>query len=724
MKKSFGRNLKAWALAALTVFSGASFIACDDEVDMENRYTFKGELISTYLTNNADRFSNFIYILEKAKIGRDASKSGSVLKTLSTYGAYTCFAPTNEAVEAYLQQQYEKTLAGERTGILSPYLEDLSDSMALEIAKNHIIEEDHRTTDVSEGAFPTSTMNKRITTVEWITNENGYVFPLLNNSSKIIEQDLEKENGYVQVVDAVLNPSSYNIFELLSAHPSFSVFSKALEVTGLDKTLAVFDFDPTYDWNMINAPFFSNKTGEYTPPHPDEHKQRYTLLAESDDLLADPTKNHLGMAITSYEELEQFAAEWYGNEDMGNYTSPKNPLYQFLAYHIIDRQLLYSSSTGSGGFIMENYDDGNGFKSEINMPNAYDRYDYFETALPYTMIKVTKPFKNTTQYTPYGAENSEALKQQIIINYAQDNGTRLNNPNMQHHLNVVVEKASTSKKRPGLENFDQSALNGIIYTIDRILIYNDDEMTGNVLDERMRWDVISLFPELTNNGIRWIPRDLAKGKSGGDYVCIPEGFSTRLKKNNVKTNIFYMRPHATTASSYSVYMGDALEVSGKYDFQYRIPHVPTGNYEIRFGFNQSDARGVVQMYLGGKICGIPVDMIEDENRTKNIIGWFEEDNETTEEAKKEGDKSMRNRGWMKGMESCHLDENKTNMRQSLKCLRRIVGTFQLINGNDYWMRFKDVTEEVAGKYNEFSQDYLEIVPVKVINDPAKPEDRN
>ena len=170
-------------------------------------------------------------------------------------------------------------------------------------------------------------------------------------------------------------------------------------------------------------------------------------------------------------------------------------------------------------------------------------------------------------------------------------------------------------------------------------------------------------------------------------------------------------------------MGDEVRVAGKNDFQYRLPHVPTGNYESRFGFSQNEARGGVQIYLDGKICGIPLSMLREDSRTKNIIGWYEEDAETPEETKKEGDKAMRNQGWMKGPASCHLTPEKNNMRECSDALRRIIGTFRLENGIDHWIRFKDVTEELPGKYNEFSQDYLEIVPTSGVNDPAKPEDR-
>lgn len=723
MKKPFEKKIKVWALAAMALFSGAAFISCDDEVGEENRFTFKGELITNYLENNPETFSNFCTILSKAKIGKQYS--GNMLKTLSTYGSYTCFAPTNRAIEEYLQNEYDKytesvennkldpSVQIYRTGITSPYLEDISDSMATEIAKNHIIEMGYMTTDINEGAFPKVTMNRRVTTVEWITDEAGRVFPLLNNNSRIIEQDLEKENGYVQVIDAVLNPSSSNIHELLGEQPSFSLFTSAIQATGLDKLLSTYEIDPDYD-NTLLGPSFSNKPGN--PHYPEEHKQRYTLLVESNDLLADPSKNHLGISITTIDALEELASEWYGTEALGDYSNPKNPLYKFILYHIIDRQLLYSSSTGPGGFLMEGY-EWKGFNSEVNLPTTYDRYDYFETMLPYTMIKVTKPFTNTSTYMPYGNSEPSTLSKQIIINYSQEDGTLCKNPNMKNHINVVVEPSRITKMRPGLENFDQNAINGIIHTIDRILIYNEEEMAGNILKERMRWDASSIFPELTNNGVRWSPE---VDVTAGDKVYIPEHFCTRLKHRNNQTNIYYLRPHKTGLEGYSTYMGDEIMVSGKYDFEYRIPHVPSGNYEIRFGFNQSDARGIAQFYVDGKICGIPVDMREGEE-TKEIIGWFDESNMEKEEIE-ENDKAMRNRGWMKGPASVHLTSEKQSMRVTEKAIRRIVGTFRLDNGVDHWLRFKDVRE--AGNYNELSQDYLEIVPISVLSDPTKPEDQN
>ena len=97
MKKAIAKNLKTWVLLSLAVFVGGTFTGCQEEVDQSNRFTFTGELISSHLENHPETFSHFVEILSKASIGKKAA--GTMLKTLSTYGAYTCLAPTNTAIE-------------------------------------------------------------------------------------------------------------------------------------------------------------------------------------------------------------------------------------------------------------------------------------------------------------------------------------------------------------------------------------------------------------------------------------------------------------------------------------------------------------------------------------------------------------------------------------------------------------------------------------------------
>jgi uncharacterized surface protein with fasciclin (FAS1) repeats len=744
MKKSFGTKMKVWALGALTVIAGSTFTSCQQEIAEESRFTFTGQLIADYLKDDTAKFSKFCQILDQAKIGK---KAGSMLTTLSTYGSYTCFAPTNEAIDKYLQEKYNEYMESVEanrldpsvrivnTGITSPKLDELSDSMAAVIAKNHILEQGITTIEVGNGAFPKKTMNRRSVMLGWTNDEAGYTVATVDGI-EVEEQNIETENGYIHTLKGTLSPSDQPTSSLLASQPAFTLFSDALVATGLDEYLELYEIDPSYDGlGQYGPPFQTQNKQE--PPYPEAKNQGFTLLVETDELLKDPNNNAFGISIQSVEDLEWFAAHFYGEEFdksaktwkyKGQYKNPGNPVYKFVAYHIIDRKLLYKSGKGPGGFLMEGYQtvssagevDKGRFDSEENMPTSYDRYDYFETALPYTSIKITKPFANST--TEYVSVNGETgmLRDQLVANYAQEMGTRCVRTNMmEKHINVVIEDESTTRTRPELEDFQSQAVNGMIYTINKILIYDETEMAGNIFDERMRWDVFSLFPELTNNDVRWAPEDATY-----TLTYIPENYSTRLKHNNTDTNIYYLRPHnAMYDGGYANYQGDEMLVTGKYDFEYRIPHVPAGTYEIRFGFSTSDARGVAQFYFDKKICGIPLDM-RDSNL--DFMGWFEESE--NEDENRKSDKAMRNRGFMKAPGSIWLGSYDTSkpdksMRYAHRAFRRIIGTYDLEYGKDYWLRFKDVTEGgTDDKPNEFNQDYLEIVPVGIINNPAKPED--
>ena len=66
-----------------------SIIACTDEIDKSNRFTFTGETMADYLLNRSDKYSHFINILKRAEL----------FSLLQTYGQYTLFLPDNDAVE-------------------------------------------------------------------------------------------------------------------------------------------------------------------------------------------------------------------------------------------------------------------------------------------------------------------------------------------------------------------------------------------------------------------------------------------------------------------------------------------------------------------------------------------------------------------------------------------------------------------------------------------------
>ena len=68
--------------------------------------------------------------------------------------------------------------------------------------------------------------------------------------------------------------------------------------------------------------------------------------------------------------------------------------------------------------------------------------------------------------------------------------------------------------------------------------------------------------------------------------------------------------------------------------------------------------------------------------------------------------------------------NTRPMRDSDQAMRRIITTNQVITPKKegHWIRVKNVTQG-GDRTRQFNQDYLEIVPKSVYNNPGKPEDK-
>ena len=140
-------KFKTMALAAVVaiVFSG-----CKENIDEGSRYTFTGHTVASFLEENEEIFSSFIEILER----------GDRLSLMRAYGQYTCFAPTNEAIDQYLNEQYTiyqtSVEANQQdpskdiiwTGVTSTELSELSDSMCKVISQTHLIPAVYLTTDM------------------------------------------------------------------------------------------------------------------------------------------------------------------------------------------------------------------------------------------------------------------------------------------------------------------------------------------------------------------------------------------------------------------------------------------------------------------------------------------------------------------------------------------------------------------------------------------------
>ena len=236
-KKFFSRLL---LVAALPVMLGLA--SCKEDIDESNLYTFTGETIEDFLVNRSDQYSSFNYIL--SRVGYD--------KILSAYGTYTCFAPNNKAIEEYIDSLYDDTSNKdfEHNGMTSRGLEGLSDSLCNDIALYHLLSTEVMGVDLSNG-FTSSTLLGRIisASVDTLTSDI-----MINNFSAITTMDNELENGVVHEIDNVLRRSNRLVAGELEQHPEFSIFSQALNMTGLgdslilEKKMAKYTVTNTYNF--------------------------------------------------------------------------------------------------------------------------------------------------------------------------------------------------------------------------------------------------------------------------------------------------------------------------------------------------------------------------------------------------------------------------------------------------------------------------------------------
>lgn len=689
---SFLRKAPFMVLVAFTAFT---FGSCRDEISTEARYTFTGNTVASYLEENKEYFSSFIEIL----------KRGDRFSLMKAYGTYTCFAPTNEAVERFVKEQYhiyDSTIVSDiddqytdiNTGIYSPNIEDLldgserSDSVCKIIAQTHLIDKIYLTTDMTNDVIPRMNLNDRYLSSKYELNEENRPVLIINNTAEVIERDVEVENGVVHAISSVLATSTNTVPTQLEQYPYFSIFTEALRVTGLADSLQLYkdwkgnDRETEYEWDGELVDHFDE--GVLTG-RPLSRYYGYSVFVETDSTFVQS-------GIETYDKLVEACKLWYPEATDEDPTSPNNALNKFVSYHIVPRKVTYDNLTFTNK------------KLDVDFENHWvpytDRHEYYETQDNH-LIKVT---------TPRSVNNTDTRR---IINYAK-NGANL--PTMEDHVNILV--CDPNDVKATYPDFNQIALNGIIHVIDKVLIYNEEEMTGNILNCIMRFDISALVPELVTNDIRWTKNGDAgaPGQSGNvnTYCLCNETdnymeHSRHFKQIAKESRLYYLCP----TGSWINYQGDEFIATGKFDIAYKLPPVPEGTYEIRVGYSQSSLRGIVQFYVDDIITGIPIDLIK--TGADPIVGW--EDDESTEDNGVTNDKEMKNRGYLKGPSSYKWEG--TTAREDVTSLRKVLVTKFLSADTDHWLRLKNVTPHDNG-YRQIMHDYVEIVPVGYVRSEEIP----
>lgn len=556
------------------------------------------------------------------------------------------------------EAMYEFYEANDKRSFEDFELEDLR-----EVVLNSLVEKIAVSSDLfTDGASGYYTMSGRELSFSYVTDSTWTGYQVFSSSSIKIG-DVELHNGLVHHVDHVLSPSDSTLASIISNNEKFSLFAQALELTEIsEKLLDVKDLSyvtPAEIGGLKDGDAGHTSTIKRIP---ERRLFGFTALVESDD-------TYEAAGITSIEEMVAYAKGIYDqvypeDKDVTDVTDPRNSLNRFVAYHIINKSV-------AKRFFIDKYDNtgnNNAMDGTSHTIKVYDLYEYLETLSPNTLIEV---------------KIDRSLGESNLFNMNEDT------------------KAAIRLT----DDVDNAAVNGYLHEIDQVLTFNNDFL-GRLSSKRIRMDALSFFPELTNNNIRGQVMPLGSW----DVWLIPDNYIDRV---TVKEGYLTIFTHDRASSLY----GDEIFAIGEHcDFTFEVSPIPAGTYEVRFGYSMNSKRGIYQIYLDGKPCGIPLNLntpLSDPDIGYKVPGLDANDREGFQ-----NDKMMRNRGYMKGPDAFKAAtsgwHNTTSARLDDRVARRILGVYTFDEMKTHTFRFKCVGKDGNVAKPEFMFDYLEFVPTEKI----------
>jgi len=647
---------------------GLSFIIChlsfsvaltscvdnDDDIP-ETMYTSQKMTAGAFLEANSDRFSEFITLLKRTPY----------FSLMTTYGRYTLFAPTNEAMSEYVETSGYGTVA------------NIPETICDSLVRTHIIRKGAVfTSDIPEGNVGLNMLDQYIT---WasdsdVTNNNKLVY-YVNKNSRMSEFNDSVTNGVVHVVERVLSSSSNFLPEKMEEDSTISLFCEALRLTHLDDSLHQY-MDEHYSIGIDSVTIgtqercLNNGNPYMTCLWVGTRYFKYTAFVEPDSV-------YHRYGIKTIDDLTRYAKQVYDEtypEDAGLYdndpTNRKNPLNRFVSYHLLDRIIMYNDLVG------------NELTSANWKTNVADPEEFYETMCPGTLVRLAMPS---------GSDQGIYINRRGLMARLYDNESR----------GVKVLAPSESGKA------DQLALNGFYHYLDDILTFNT-HTRDVIFNCRMRFHPSTLSRDFMNCDGR-----NHKDQIGNTIRGFKRGFTTDWKMSD-ESFVGVTGNDAWWAS----FMGGVVVITGRFDVTFRLPCVPKkGTYEIRIGYTPNEERGVIQAYLNDVPCGIPVDMrIYPTDAEIGFIADGSDGAQTAEEIKMQ-DKALHNRGFMKGPDVWYQGGTSNTagcLRNNNISTRRVLATESLDPDKSYYLRLRQVLDDPE-KYCNFN--YLELCPKSVYGSP-------
>ncbi len=241
--------------------------------------------IADYLEQNEREYSYFLQL----------AKEGELMEALGSYNPhgndYTLFLPRNSAFEKFFAR------SGDYNNIRD-LLNDVEFTKLL--GRYHVLNRGVSSFDFPIGALPSETLSGDILTVGTRSGLDSSLY-LINNVAPVSVRNISTSNGYIHVLNEVLEPVAVSGYEWLKNNPDYSTLTEIFELTGM-----------------------KDRMGLTTTSSGLTVKNNYTILATGDSIFSRE-------GIHSVQDLIQKVSP--NNSD---YTSELNPLYQFAAYQILE----------------------------------------------------------------------------------------------------------------------------------------------------------------------------------------------------------------------------------------------------------------------------------------------------------------------------------------------------------------------------------------------------
>lgn len=680
---------------------------CKEDIDESARYVFKDVTVTGYLQKHAE-YSEYLRLLSLVPVSPQSQSN--LFQLMSARGHYTVFAPTNDAIQKYLEWLVEKEV------ITEPSWDSFQDSLLLDsiqkvIVYNSILDgkddKYYLTYDFPQqtnGEFVLPNMNDLKLTVLY-TDDPDSICINRDCPINVRNHDILTVNGCIHQMEKVIAPEEITMAGVLTKYirgeeKGFLVMAKLCDACGLMDTLSKIrdeKYEDLFQRGLIRPTCPANGMASvasgysYTPEH---RKYGFTIFAEPDSFW----EEQLGKSAEeiSPADVQQWVADqgFYPEfQPTNDYRTDNNLLYQWTTYHIIGWKLAPNRLTFHYCEYGYNY---NNKAATYTIPVM----EYYTSMGKRRLLKV---------YESPEAGGIYLNRFPIIDNARQGSG---------HEIGCDPDKVGNliDKDDPTMEA--HSGINGYMYAIDKPLAYSQD-VRDNLGKQRIRMDAMSWFQEAMNNDIRCIQiADYVHG-----WVHIPYDAEYKYFENfsiNEGSTFVYCNGYGNNWGSYCA---DEIKCVGRWELTFKLPPFPKrGTYEIRYRVLSNENRGVAQIYFGSDldylpVAGIPVDLTMggEDPRT----GWRADTDDDDFNA--ETDKQMHAKGFMKGEKAIDRLNAGLNSRVngSSNIVRHIIVRQTVDPDKTYYIRFKTVLDKETA---EFYMDGLEFCPKEVYDNPVEPED--